>query len=463
MTGLGARYPTDVHFLGNGGGAGLLVLLGLTGPAGCAGESEPDAGEPAPVLETLGNHLDDDGDGQVDELGAADALAPDEVIGSADVGVLALEGAGLPVIYPPAGTARWFEAAPLGYRTDPDLCCGSELLFWVSDLDGDALPELLVNGDDRYWFEGMWFSRTVVYPGDVAVGGGFSLSDARWTSESTVIRVLDPEGPEPRWVYYGREGTAVAPASALSDGALQREEANAEVAGGPLSLPPGQTDLDGDGLDDLVVVIGEGGTSTTPVTVQVHSGAALDALSGEDTPPFFSARLPDDSYGVRGGTVTDLDGDGTADLVAHWRANSGYGAAFGAWMGPLGGDMELHVVVEVPHTRRESGGSLLALGDVEGDQRDDLGFGLQTDDDTSFSIVLGAALAAGGTLDLAGSRYAVRTGFAYGPLVTSAFAGQLDGNPGIDLSLYTRDPVGPAGSDGEIGPYEAELYFELGR
>lgn len=68
---------------------------------GRAGESEPGAREPAPFLETLGNHLDDDGDGQVDELGAADALAPEEVIGSADVGVLALEGAGLPVIYPP--------------------------------------------------------------------------------------------------------------------------------------------------------------------------------------------------------------------------------------------------------------------------------------------------------------------------------------------------------------------------
>lgn len=443
--------------------SGLRLLLSLAvGCAGRGGTTADSGAEPVLPAETLGNHEDDDEDGLVDELPAPDALGSARIVSANDGAVLTLEGQYLPVIREATGGQPWYEAEPVGFRTDPHACCGHDLQFWVPDLDGDALPELLVNGDDRYWLEGMWFSRTVVYPGSVATGGGFSLADARWATESTVTRILDPWSAEPRWVYAGREGTLVAPASALHDGVLQRSDAEAEVAGAPGYLQPGSSDLDGDGLDELVLVVWEGSTSSTPPIVEPHAGTELGSLTLADNQPLARLRLPDDSRGIGDSAVADVNGDGVADLITGWSSHDGYGASFGAWVGPLVGEPALHVQVEVPHTRLERDGSVLALGDVEGDGREDVGVGVRTDEETGFAILLGATLAEGGNVDLTSVRYAARFASASSPLYYAGFAGQLDDQPGMDLALYLRDPVGPAGTEVAAGSYGSELHFGLG-
>jgi len=160
------------------------------------------------------------------------------------------------------------------------------------------------------------------------------------------------------------------------DGALVDQESGWAVSGGG--------DVDGDGLDDLLVtsIVADAGTGRAWVVFGKDDGTAVDLADVDMGVGGFAivGELPDDEVGTAAALVDDVDGDGLADVVlgapaagAAGRAYLVHGKADGALVDLA--DVALGIggfVLDGAGVGEDAGSSVAGAGDVNGDGLGDL-------------------------------------------------------------------------------------------
>ncbi|MCK6525184.1 hypothetical protein L6R49_27580 [Myxococcota bacterium] len=240
----------------------------------------------------------------------------------------------------------------------------------VGDLDGDGLAELLIGGPVISNGLGLVYSGAVLAAGgaldtgdrlaalsgntytgiDVAAAGdvnGDGIGDLAvgtgWLAATHVV------------IYSGAD------AAAAEGGTLKTIEALGQIdaSGGIGGLTVGGPDLDGDGLDDVLVA---GITSTFGATAIVYGAELVGgvALSFSDL-PYLRGDGTSSLVGVTAGWSDDLDGDGTPEVLV--RAYGEAGAA-----GTAGG--VVYVVDGHSLDGTQQYASAVAHAIIDGDQDD---------------------------------------------------------------------------------------------
>ncbi|MDG1480637.1 MAG: FG-GAP-like repeat-containing protein [Myxococcota bacterium] len=258
------------------------------------------------------------------------------------------------------------------------------------DTSGDGLADLMVGayGDDT---SGNSAGAVFLFLGPAT--GEYALTDAHASfygeavSDRAGVTVsaagdVDGDGLADLLIGADRNGSANAGAAYLVLGGasgsmsladadwILRGESDGEEAGMGLGAAG---DVNGDGLDDLLIGGGGGGT---PGIVWLVSGAGL----GSDTLADAQARIDGgmtktfaDGIGSALAGAGDVDGDGQADLLIGGETSDGTGAA---WLlyGPVSGGLTLSSA-DVTWTGSSgdlAGYSLAAPGDINSDGLSDL-------------------------------------------------------------------------------------------
>ena len=283
----------------------------------------------------------------------------------------------------------------------------------AGDLDGDDVPDLFVGADladgpagadagAAYFTAGPW-------------GGERSLSAAPWTltgatagetAGAALAGDFDADGDGLRDLLVGAPYSAEAGARAGavylllgpgSGGELSASDATwfgAEAAMAGEALAAGG-DLDGDGLDDLVIGGPWDETALEQAgVVYVLHGPATSGGDLTEAPGFWTGEDQNDQAGTSVATGGDVDGDGLDDvLVGAWWSDRGgrnRGTVY-VLHGPATGEASLGDAdgVLVGEDNGDEAGSALAFtGDLNGDGLDDFVVGASGKDE--------AATAAGG-------------------------------------------------------------------
>jgi len=297
---------------------------------------------------------------------------------------------------------------------------GSDVAF-VGDIDGDGLDEIAVvapendeGGNDA--------GKTYVYFGaTIAAGGSFSLANA----------------------------DAVFIGEAPGDGSWTSGQA---VAFG---------DFDGDGLADLVIgaqhsnspAVDAGKTSLFFGTT-VAAGGTFILGSGDAT---FVGEAAGDYSGSAVASAGDVDADGLSDLLIGARGNdeaadySGKSYLFLGTTISAGGEFDL-ASADITFTGEaeddQSGSSLAALGDIDGDGLGDIAVGAYQHDSSRGKVYLffGSTLADGSSFPLSAAD-ASMDGEATGDSAGIGLSvGDVDGNGQGDILIGARQ-----NSDGGAG------------
>ena len=271
-----------------------------------------------PLIGTLS--LDSDGDAAVTGL-AADAATGTQVVapgdldgdGRDDVVVLAPGGAGA------VGVVRggWTGDLPLDDGDGLLLgAVGLDSVAAVGDLDGDGNPDLAVGSLSESGGAGAVWVWTAPLDG-VASTGALPIrldGDAGWAAG--VVGGggdVDGDGHADLLVAAPDEGDVYlvhGPVSAAA--ALSSRGTEIRGAGSGVSALKIVGDLDGDGLDD--VIVGSPNRSSTG-RAWVLSGPVSAAPSMTEADATISGVAGEDRFGAAVGAVGDLDGDGYADVL----------------------------------------------------------------------------------------------------------------------------------------------------
>ena len=294
----------------------------------------------------------------------------------------------------------------------------------AGDVDGDGLDDVMVAV--RNWSSGPYGTEglvTIFTGADLAAGGLHLETDA-------AIRLMGSFG----------------------------DRAGLGLAGG--------ADLDGDGLDDLLV---SGDTAVDAAfqagKVYVVLGAALAAGGDFDLASVAHAELLGEAASDRaGGTLRwagDVDGDGLPDVLVgagdNDEAGSGAGKAylfFGATLLP-GGTFDLadaDVTVLGGAASDSLGGAVAAPGDIDGDGLAEVVIGVPGGDqggDYAGEVHLfwGSTLAAGGAFDSSDADLTLigeLPGDTAGAFLAGAGDVDGDGTPDLLVSAHYDDTAGPS-------------------
>ncbi len=357
------------------------------------------------------NHL---GTGDLDGDGAVELVVGSWLADAGAGGVWVLEGAdyaswsgGIDGY----SEARWRGTPP----SDTSVAQVGAISQLLGDVTGDGLDDLVVGGSDTWGSAA--YAAVVLMEGPVT--GDYGITDvtaaitgSRGYTNHKVHSGLDLDGDGvceivhgDGWSYTGstfdHTGVVSVFTGGTLTGGLSLDDADHQWDGPEdesyLGAQIGGGDLDGDGLDDLVL------TAWGEPTRGTWAGAAY-VLMGDDLPPHgeisWSARIladtADDRLGKAGAPqVADLDGDGSADLAlsAHHVDKVylflGAGSLEGTWDAS-----DAEVILSTFHGPHELGTGL-AAGDLDADGVDDLLVGAPDDDkyDAHYAWYEGAAYA----------------------------------------------------------------------
>ena len=228
-------------------------------------------------------------------------------------------------------------------------------------------------------------------------------------------------------------------------------------------------DVDGDGLDDILVGAPTNGEGKTYLIL----GASLGSTSRIDlslADYSFVGRYNDDRVGHSVSSAGDVDGDGLDDiLVGANHVDEGYSNAGKTYLilgASLGSTAEIdHSLADYSFVGENaadiSGHSVSSAGDVDGDGLDDLLVGAYYNDDGGSNagkayLILGASLGSTAKIDLSLADYSFVGESASNHAGSSvSSAGDVDGD-GLDDIL-----VGAYGND-DGGSYAGKTYLILG-
>ena len=310
----------------------------------------------------------------------------------------------------------------------------AECLRWVGDMDGDGFDELAISNTLNSSVANV-AGRTFVMAGAHIGPGGLDFT----VSES--------------WIDV--PGGGAGNASGCETG----------TAG----------DVDGDGLDDLLVGTqgaGPGGPNSGMVSLFLAASMTEDGgtvqLSARDMR--FSGEIDDDRLGTDVQALGDLDGDGRSDFLLSARNSddpwSDAGKTYLVRAGSIPLTEDTYSIQGAPAFLGEaeydrSGTSIAALGDVDGDGLPDLAIGAPLNDGGSEDagavyIVAGSSAALATAFPLTSANGIVRgaeEGGRFGQELVAA--GDVDGDGHGDLLVGA--PRAGAATPGDPGPGKAYL------
>lgn len=313
-----------------------------------------------------------DGAGDVDLDGHADLVvgAPSDVTTGKPVGAMRVySGQTGAVLFAAFGG---FEPSPFGeqYATLGHNVAGA------GDVDGDGRPDLLAARrgnnavgmvDAAFVFSGnggalLYQFDDAVFPGNA--GKYVGLAGAGDPNQDGYIDVLVSFVPSP---YFESCSSSVWLQSGV-DGSRLRDLSNPELCNYGRGLAAGG-DLDGDGVDDLLV-----GTTFAGWSAK-HYGGATVAISGATGEPLFlrEGSGPSGGFGDQVAAAGDPNGDGVLDVMAgeSGAATTGYASGrvhvFSRGSGAL-----LDCELDGATMTAEMGASIAAMGDVDLDGVDDI-------------------------------------------------------------------------------------------
>jgi hypothetical protein len=211
-------------------------------------------------------------------------------------------------------------------------------------------------------------------------------------------------------------------------------------------------DLDGDGLDDLLV--GAEGTDDTYVLLGSSLGSASELIMDEDADYVLSGEAGGDYAGTSVSSAGDVDGDGLADILVGAPVENSGGSVAGATYLVLGSSLGSTVQISLADADYKfigdsdydySGTSVSGAGDVDGDGLDDILVGAPGDTTAAdygagsggysagaVYVILGSSLGSSWEVDLSTADYKLVAVHEYGSLGQSvASAGDVDGD-GLD-------------------------------
>ncbi len=459
-----------------------FLALGLNG-CGPAAEEDPikdDTGSPSgpvdtgpPVEDSAAPDpldVDDDGDGYTENQGDCDdadaSIGPegiDGLIADRDCDGLAAEG-----------TLELAEYAFIG--ESPEDYAG----YWLStagDVDGDGRSDILVgayNDDDIGPNSGAGY---LILASSLDAHGTFDLSvaDYKFVGEAAgdwagfvVETAGDIDGDGRADLMFGAYGDAtngaisgavyVVLASSLDTmGTFSLADADYKILGESERDYAGYAlssagDVDGDGLDDLLVGASgheSGGRFAGAAYVILASSLASDPPTDLSQADYkFVGESTENWAGYSVSTAGDVDGDGLADLLVGADGDEGGWQAHASYLilgGSLGSTSTLDLSQAdykfIGESSYDYASQVSTAGDVDGDGLDDIIIGAGGRDEGATNagaayVILGSSLTEPGTVDLAVADYVLlgeRSGDSAGSTVSDA--GDVDGDGLSDIMV----------------------------
>lgn len=321
-------------------------------------------------------------------------------------------GGGYLVPGPVSGSAALDEAG-YAFVGDRDTTYGAGRSIGLGDVDGDSVGDVAIGvpyyNNAVYVFLGPVTEDRAVETPDLVIKGPAGV----YSGHGADLVDLDGDGAHDMVLgaYFASAGAFYGGAVYVAYGPLAGDmdlatEADAVLVGTEDEGYAGRHirgggDVDGDGLEDMLIAAPNAtGTAPSSGIVYLVLGPAEDG-SLDDA----QARLRGESYGSALGigvalAMGDVDGDGRDDIAAGAYYESGtisYGGAAYLVLGPATGDRELATADVVVHgdAANQYAGSSVAIGDADGDGVGDVVVGANGTDTSTGAVYVFSGPGAG--------------------------------------------------------------------